>query len=112
MIIAKKNKLFKQDNKGSRINFYIILIKHKRKKQKGLFSLKLSYYTSAGVYSSHYIFHYEELTIPKNKTVKEWICLLFLKHYNSDSKLQTISEKYNIKEFLELFKKQIDIKNF
>ena len=50
MIIAKKNKLFKQDSKGNRINFYIILTKHKRKKQKGLFSLKLSYLTSAGVY--------------------------------------------------------------
>lgn len=110
MIIAKKNKLFKQD--FNRIPFSIILIKHKIKKEKGLFSLKLSYIGQVGTDISYYVFHYEELEIPKNKTVKEWICLLFLKHYESDSELQQICEKRKVKEFLEDFKKQMNIKNF
>lgn len=107
MIIAKQNKLLKQDING--IPFYITLIKHKIRKGKGLFSLKLNYI--GGSDTTYYVFHYEELEIPKNITVKEWICLLFLEYHKSNLELQKICENRGVKEFLEEFKKQINIKN-
>ena len=42
MIIAKKNKITRQNNLGQNL-FSIILIKHKIKDNKGLFSLKFKY---------------------------------------------------------------------
>ncbi len=110
MIIAKKNKLLKQNING--IPFSIILIKHKIKKGKGLFSLKLNYIGNGGSDIFYYIFHYEELEIPNDKTVKEWICLLFLKYSKSNLEIQKICESRGINEFLEDFKKQMNIKNF